>query len=110
MKSAQDAWSALSNSMRLYAESRLKFKALFAVDTEEAVCNHDRAFEAKLECFHRFYDVTKALAGFDYFSHADTSLLIVLRNALHHRDHDLFRSWSSMMLGDGGVAVTCSPI
>lgn len=96
------AWDALSNSMRLYAESSLKFKSLFAIDAEEAICNHDRAFDAKLEGFHRLYDVTKGVNGFDYFGHAETSLLIVLRNALHHRDHSLFTSWNSMMYGEGG--------
>ncbi|WP_443692582.1 hypothetical protein ACRZ5O_33435 [Pseudomonas protegens] len=104
MSPAQFAWEALSNTMRLYAESSARIHALMEVDQEEAVANHDRAFEAKLESFHRLYDVTKNLPGFDYFNHADTSLLIVLRNALHHRDHSLFISWNRMMFSDGGVS------
>jgi hypothetical protein len=46
--------------------------------------------------------VTKSLPGFDYFGHGDTSLLIVLRNALHHRDHSLFVSLNAHIgLGEG---------
>lgn len=104
MSPAQYAWEALSNTMRLYAESSARFHSLMQVDQEEAVANHDRAFEAKLESFHRLYDVTKNLPGFDYFNHADTSLMIVLRNATHHRDHTLFTSWNRMMFFDGGVS------
>jgi hypothetical protein len=104
MSPAQFAWEALSNTMRLYAESSARFHALMKVDQEEAVANHDRAFEAKLESFHRLYDVTKNLPGFDYFNHADTSLLILLRNAIHHRDHSLFTSWNRMMFFGGGVS------
>lgn len=104
MTPAQHAWEALSNTMRLYAESSARFRSLVQVDQEEAVANHDRAFEAKLESFHRLYDVTKNLPGFDYFRHADISLLIVLRNALHHRDHSLFTSWNRMMLFGGGLS------
>ncbi len=51
--------------------------------------------EAKLEAFHSLYDVTKDL--FDYFDHADTAILILLRNAVHHRDHLLFKTWNQEM-------------
>lgn len=85
-------------------KSSARFHSLMQVDQEEAIANHDRAFEAKLESFHRLYDVTKNLPGFDFFNHADTSLLIVLRNALHHRDHTLFTSWNRMMFFGGGVS------
>lgn len=108
MTPIQSAWEALSNSMRLYAESSLKFKQLFDVDAEEAVANHDRAFEAKLEAFHRLYDLTKGLSGFEYFKHADTALLVHLRNAIHHRDHALFISWNSMLHGEGGIGTKAS--
>ncbi len=104
MNAANSAWESLANNMRLYSEASAKFHLLFKIDPEEAVSNLDRAFDAKLESFHRLYDVTKNLPGFDYFSRGDTSLLIVLRNALHHRDHSLFVSWNSMMRANGGVA------
>lgn len=97
------AWEGLSNTMRLYVESRLRFKSLFEVDREEAVNNQDRAVEAKLEKFHTLYDVTKHLPGFNYLDHGDTSLLIVLRNAIHHRDHSLFESWNALIGLDDGI-------
>lgn len=78
--------------MRLYSEAAMQFPSLVKVDREEAITNMDLAFEAKLETFHTLYDVSKGLPGFEYFDHGDTSLLIVLRNAVHHWDHDLFES------------------
>lgn len=101
--STQRAWEGLANSMRLYVESRLRFNDVFAVDREEAVKNQDMAIEAKLEKFHVLYDVTKNLPGFDYFGHGDTSLVIALRNAIHHHeDHKLFQSWNARIhLNDG---------
>lgn len=83
--------------MRVNVETRLGFEQLRCIDQEAAINNVDRAFEAKLEKFHALYDVTKDLPGFDYFGHGDTSLLIVLRNAIHHRDHDLFVSWNALI-------------
>ena len=94
----QHAWESLSNTLRLYVESHMGFASLYEVDRPDAVTGQDRALEAKLEKFHTLYDVTKELPGFDYFDHADTSLLIVLRNALHHRDHALFVSWEAFVL------------
>lgn len=95
----EGAISALANTMRLYGESHMRFGRLFTVDREEAINNLDRAFEAKLEAFHTLYDVSKAL--FPYFDHGDTALLIALRNAIHHRDHPLFRSlFSRLFLED----------
>ncbi|MEL7979572.1 hypothetical protein AAG584_05975 [Vreelandella titanicae] len=79
----------------------MRFDSLKKVDLEEAVNNLDRAFEGKLEAFHSLYDVTKD--KYDYFSHADTALLILLRNAVHHRNHLLFRSWNSEMLMNDGL-------
>ena len=97
----QLAIDKLANSMRLYGETRFAFERLKLVDLEEAVNNLDRAFEAKLEAFHSLYDVSKDV--FEYFEHADTSLLIMLRNAVHHRNHLLFRSWNSEMLLNEGT-------
>jgi hypothetical protein len=98
----QFAWKGLSNAMRLYVEARLRFKDLFQIDQEEAIDNLDRAMEFKLEKFHALYDVTQSLAQFDFFGHGDTSLLIVLRNAQHHRDHGLFVSLNAHLgLGEG---------
>src|SRR5450830_45219 len=104
MNAAKFAWESLANNMRLYAESSFRFHTLFKIDQEEAISNLDRAFDAKLESFHRFYDITKTVDGFDYFKFADTSMLVVLRNAIHHRNHPLFVSWNAMMHADGGVA------
>lgn len=89
--------------MRLFAEASINFMSLLRIDQEEAISNHDRAFEDKLDAFHRLYDVTKSAPGFDYFAHGDTALLVHLRNALHHRDHTLFVNWHAMMHRDGGV-------
>lgn len=97
MSPIERAWENLSNTMRVYVENRLRFEALRRVDPEEAINNVDRAFESKLETFHTLYDVTKDLPGFDYFGHGDTSLIIVLRNAAHHRDHSLFVSWNARL-------------
>ena len=77
---------------------------MFDVDVEEAVGNVDRAFELNLEKFHTFYDLTKRLPNFDYFGSAETSLVLVLRNAIHHRDHELFVSWNSAILLEGGLS------
>lgn len=103
MNHIQIAWEGLANAMRLYVESRSRFKELLQVDKEEAINNMDRALEVKLEKFHALYDVTKSSPGFNYFGHADTSLVIVLRNALHHRDHPLFVSWNAHIGLDSGT-------
>lgn len=104
MTPVQRAWEGLSNTMRVYVEASLGFERLRRIDQEEAINNVDRAFEAKLEKFHALYDVTKDLPGFDYFGHGDTALIIVLRNAIHHRDHDLFVSWNALIgLNEGMV-------
>lgn len=94
----EHAWENLSNTLRLYVEAHMDFAALFKVDRPDAVTRQDRTFEGKLEKFHTLYDVTKDLQGFNYFKHADTALLIMLRNAIHHRDHDLFVSWEAFVL------------
>lgn len=100
IKIKQAAVGRLANSMRLFVEANIAFKRLKNVDLEEGIDNLDRTFEGKLEAFHSLYDVDKN--DFDYFAHADCSLLILLRNAIHHRDHELFRSWNAQMFSDGG--------
>lgn len=85
----ENAISNLANYMRLYVEAHMRFASLFDEDREEAIHNMERAFEAKLEAFHTLYDVSKD--HFPYFDHGDTSTLIALRNAIHHRDHPLFQ-------------------
>lgn len=102
MSLQQSALSRLANSMRLFGEANFKFERLKRIDLEEAVHNLDRTFEAKLEAFHSLYDVDKT--EFDYFAHADTAALIMLRNAIHHRDHPLFSSWNEEMALNGGIA------
>ena len=104
LRPIQDAWEALSTALRNYVETRLGAQPLFDVDVEEAVGNVDRAFEQNLEKFHTFYDLTKRLSSFDYFGCAATSLVLVLRNAIHHRDHELFVSWNRAILLEGGLS------
>lgn len=84
------AISLLANNLRIYAEAQFRFAELFHIDREEAIDNVDRAFETNLEGFHKLYDVSKA--EFDYFAYADSTLIIAMRNAIHHRDHPLFES------------------
>lgn len=86
----EGAISNLANSMRIFVEANLLFPKIFKVDREEAIDNVDRTFEMNLETFHTLYDVSKDL--FPYFEHADTALLIAVRNAIHHRNHPLFRT------------------
>lgn len=98
----EDAISTLANTMRMYVEAHMRFADLFKIDAEEAIDNIDRAFEMKLEAFHTVYDVSKQL--FPYFDHGDTALIIAVRNAIHHRDHPLFRSLRRRLhLDEGGV-------
>lgn len=92
MEIKQQAVKKLANSMRIYVETHMDFNRLKDVDQEEAIDNLDRALESKLEAFHSLYDVTKD--DFNYFSYGDTALIILLRNAVHHRDHLLFKSWN----------------
>jgi len=91
----QQAVRKLANSMRIYVETHLGFQRLVRVDKEEAINNLDRALESKFEAFHSLYDVSKDYL--DYFAHADTAVLILIRNAIHHRDHLLFRGWNQEM-------------
>lgn len=100
MEIQQQAIKKLANSMRIYVETHLDFHRLKNTDQEEAVDNLDRAFEAKLEAFHSLYDVSKS--DIDFFAHGDTAALILMRNAIHHRDHLLFRSWNQDMALDDG--------
>jgi hypothetical protein len=80
----------------------MRFGELFKMDPEEAIDNVDRAFEMKLEAFHTLYDVSRRF--FSYFDHGDTVLIIAVRNAIHHRDHPLFRSLQRRLhLDEGGV-------
>lgn len=90
MNVVESAIRRLANTMRLYGEAFVRYHDLVEVDQEEAIENIDRAFEANLEAFHTLYDVSKQLVK--YFDHADTSLIIALRNALHHQDHPLLFS------------------
>ncbi|EBL9364458.1 hypothetical protein DOO14_25235, partial [Salmonella enterica] len=92
MEIKQQAIKKLSNSMRVYVETHLEFHRLKEIDKEEAIDNLDLAFETKLEAFHSLYDISKS--GIDYFEHGDTACLILMRNAIHHRDHLLFKSWN----------------
>lgn len=101
MEIIQLAIDKLANTMRLYVETKLNFERLKNIDIEEAVNNLDRAFEAKLEAFHSLYDVTND--DFEYFDCPETATLIMLRNAIHHRNHLLFKSWNYEILLNGGL-------
>jgi hypothetical protein len=85
----------------MYVETHFRLANLFEVDTEEAIDNLDRAFEMKLEAFHTLYDVSKSL--FPYFDYGDTIVLIAIRNAIHHRNHPLFRSLYRRLHLDSGL-------
>lgn len=98
MEILQQAVKKLANSMRIYVETHIGFQRLVVVDKEEAIDNLDRAFESKLEAFHSLYDVSKE--HLDYFANGDTASLILMRNAIHHRDHLLFKSWNQEMALD----------
>ncbi|EME4725357.1 MULTISPECIES: hypothetical protein [Acinetobacter calcoaceticus/baumannii complex] len=96
----EHAVGRLCNALRIFGEEHIRFPSLVEVDKEEAVNNYDRAFELILENFHTLYDVSKKY--FNFFEFADSALLILLRNAIHHRDHNLFKSWNAqMVLNDG---------
>lgn len=90
VKIIASALGRFANTMRLYGDAFFRYRNLVAIDQEEAIHNLDRAFEHSLEGFHTLYDVSQEL--FDFHCYPDCSLLISLRNALHHRDHSLFHS------------------
>ncbi|MEN3156771.1 hypothetical protein ABC502_00110 [Alkalimonas sp. NCh-2] len=98
MEILQQAIKKLANSMRIYVETHLEFQRLVRIDKVEAIDNLDRALESKFEAFHSLYDVSKEYI--DYFAHADTAALILIRNAIHHRDHLLFKGWNQEMALD----------
>ncbi|WP_180177089.1 MULTISPECIES: hypothetical protein [unclassified Acinetobacter] len=96
----EHAVGRLSNTLRIFGEEHMRFHRLADVDQEEAINNYDRGFELILESFHTLYDVSKKY--FNFFEFAESTLLILLRNAIHHRDHNLFKSWNAQMaLNDG---------
>lgn len=96
----EHAVGRLSNTLRIFGEENIRFRSLVEVDQEEAINNYDRGFELILESFHTLYDVSKNY--FNFFEFADTALLILLRNAIHHRNHNLFKSWNAEMALNGG--------
>lgn len=97
----EEAVNKLSNSLRIYNEVAMQTEKLKHIDKEEAINNFDRSFESLLESFHSLYDVTKN--KFEYFENADSALIILLRNAIHHKNHPLFNSWNKEMNLLGGL-------
>lgn len=95
-KIIERAISRLANSLRIYGETFHSYQRLYAIDKEEAINNLDRAFEQNINAFHALYDVSKNHVK--YFDHGDTSLIIAIRNSLHHANHDLFHSLLSETL------------
>lgn len=95
------AIAKLATALRRSQEDYFRAQELMKVDREEAINNLDAAFEAKLEAFHSLYDVSKDL--FAFHEHPDTALVIALRNAIHHRNHPLFRTLLDRLFLDDGV-------
>lgn len=94
----------VSNALRIYAETSLRTKSLYAVDPEEAVDNLDRAFDGLLAGLHSLYDaMRKAKCALDWYAHGDTAASLVIRNARHHNLNGLFQSWNSLMLKQRGL-------
>ena len=91
----------LATALRLSGEAYLRSYDLLKIDRDEAINNLELAFETKLEAFHSLYDVSKSL--FAYHDHPDTALVIGLRNAIHHRDHPLFRTLMARIFLDETV-------
>lgn len=101
--SVDNAVNKLSNTMRIYGETRARSMSLIDVDLEESVNNIDRAFDAKLESFHSLYEIAQQNNIINCFNFADTSAIILIRNARHHDTHSLFRSWNAEMLLNRGL-------
>lgn len=97
----ESALDKLSNSLRIHSENMLRFHQLKMIDSEEAITNLDRSFDSILEAFHSLYDVSKKSVS--YFEKAETAFLIMLRNAIHHKNHTLFNSWNAEMHLNGGM-------
>jgi hypothetical protein len=92
----------LGNALRLYAETSLSFRKLFALDRDEAIDNLDRAFDAILAGFHSLYDaMTAQQLPLNWHAYGDTAACIIVRNARHHNAAGLFESWNSRMLKHG---------
>lgn len=94
----------VSNALRLYSETSLRTKSLYAVDLEEAVDNLDRAFDGLLAGLHSLYDAMRNVqCALDWYAHGDTAASIIVRNTRHHNINGLFQSWNSLMLKQGGL-------
>lgn len=99
-----DAADRFANVLRLYAESSMTVKSLFATDPVEAIDNHDRAFDALLAGMHSVYDaMTGKACPLNWFDHGEMAACILTRNARHHNLRGLFQSWNSLMLKQGGL-------
>lgn len=98
---AINAVDKLSNTMRIYGETRIHSIKLFDIDVEEAVNNIDRGFDSMLESFHGVYEFVQQNKLLNCFNYGDTSAIILLRNARHHVTDSLFKSWNAEMIRDG---------
>jgi len=99
----QLATDRLGNALRLYAESSLTTPALASIDLEEAVDNHDRAFDGVLSAMASAHDVMGRLKLLNFYAHGDTTAVLLVRNARHHNTSGLFQSWNALMLKHGGL-------
>jgi|TARA_R100000501_G_C2630688_1_gene126171 hypothetical protein len=89
-----DRFEALSQAFRVFTEQLMRFRALFLVDTPEAVGNLDHAVDGILNAFHGLYDAVNAEAkgAFDFYAHPITGLVLWIRNARHHNSANRVRS------------------
>ncbi len=98
----EDAYRRLSNALRIYAEASLNFPRLSREDREEAIDNHDQAFDAILQGIHSVCDAMQIEdIRLGTYSAGDIAVCTIVRKARHH-NAGLFRSWNQLVL-DGLV-------
>jgi len=98
----EDAYRRLSNALRIYAEASMNFPSLSREDREEAIDNHDQAFDAILQGIHSVCDAMQTEdIRLGTYSAGDIAACTIVRNARHHNT-GLFRSWNQLVL-DGLV-------
>jgi len=87
-------FESLAQSLRVFAEQSLRFRALFLIDAPEAVGNLDHAIDGILNAFHGLYDAVKIEANdaFRFYDEPLCALVLRLRNARHHNQANGVRS------------------
>lgn len=93
----EDAYRRLSNALRIYAEASLNFPRLVREDREEAIDNHDQAFDAILQGIHSVCDAMRTEdIRLRTYSAGDIAACTIVRNARHH-NAGLFRCWNQLV-------------